>query len=213
MSDVATDLLLLETLIPTAPIEAKLRFSELSDDGREVAIFFAAWVVRENHERELRQTEELKSVYKFLRSLRHGYLAPDRMFDVERASPVEDFLRFAIFDADEREDEEWIEMLYSEGLGVFAVPLVARSFYRRTVRPATPEELRAEVIRRLGVSSETAANLIADARAKGLDNVTGFLRAAPKNWLLHGGLDRHREREGQSPNEVWAELREHFLPR
>ncbi len=55
MSDVAADLLLLETLVPTAPIERKVQFSELDEEARLLALFFAALVIRENHEKALRR--------------------------------------------------------------------------------------------------------------------------------------------------------------
>ena len=105
MSNVAADLLLLKTLVPIAPIERKVQFSELDEEARLLALFFAALVVRENHEKALRRAEGAK----FVNDLLVTHLAPDRMLDIERASPCEEFLRFAIFDGDELEDDEWIK--------------------------------------------------------------------------------------------------------
>ena len=57
MSNVAADLLLLKTLVPTAPIEKMVQFSELDEEARLLALLFAALVVRENHPPRRRRGE------------------------------------------------------------------------------------------------------------------------------------------------------------
>ena len=85
MSNVAADLLLLKTLVPTALIERKVQFSELDEEARLPALFFAALVVMENHEKALRRAEGAK----FVNDLLVTHLAPDQMLDIERAIPCE----------------------------------------------------------------------------------------------------------------------------